>query len=215
VSQFASSRGNVVASFLLLLGLTTVLGLAFAAGIFAGRHWPRFWPALGMSSARVERGVPARRLAERGRAVDRAPVLTFYEELTAPLTAPPPSARSRGERSPRPEPGRGEAVKSEPAWGGPVRGEPGAPPGGAGAAARSEAPRFTVQVGAFTTWEQAEALRARLASDGAEAYLAEGEDAAGARYRVRVGVFATREEARQAAERLARERQLTTFVTTR
>jgi cell division septation protein DedD len=198
VSPLASARGNVVASFLLLLGLTTVLGLAFAAGIFAGRHWPRFWPALGMSSARVERGAPARRLAERARAVDRAPVLTFYEELTAPLTAPPPSLKPRGERPSRPEP-----VKSEPAR------------SGAGAASLPDEPRFTVQVGAFKTWEQAEALRARLSGEGAEAYLAEGEGAAGARYRVRVGTFATREEARQAAERLASERQLTTFVTTR
>jgi DedD protein len=215
VSRYDSSRGNVVASFLLLLGLTTVLGLAFAGGIFAGRHWPHFWPALGMSSARVEREAPPRRLAARARAVDRAPVLTFYEELTAPLTAPPPSAKPRGERPPRPEPGRAEAVKSEPARSGPVRGEPGAPPASPGAASLPDEPRFTVQVGAFTTREQAEALRARLASEGAEAYLAEGEGAAGARYRVRVGTFATREEARQVAERLASERQLTTYVTTR
>jgi cell division protein FtsN len=71
-----------------------------------------------------------------------------------------------------------------------------------------------VQVGAFTTREQAEALRARLAGGGHDAYVAESEGPGGARYRVRVGAFATRDEARQAAERLAGERQLTTFVTT-
>ena len=74
---------------------------------------------------------------------------------------------------------------------------------------------FTVQVGAFRVRTPAEALRAKLAAAGYEAYLVETESENGARYRVRIGAFATRQAAVEAAARLAAERPLSTYVTTR
>jgi cell division protein FtsN len=72
-----------------------------------------------------------------------------------------------------------------------------------------------VQVGAFKTRSQAEALRARLAQGGQEVHVTEIEAGGITQYRVRVGSFATREAAREAAARLGGERQLATYVTTR
>src|SRR5881628_2819308 len=74
---------------------------------------------------------------------------------------------------------------------------------------------FTVQVGAYKTREPAEALRARLATAGQDAYIVDADGPRGARFRVRVGAFATREAARAAAARLAADRSVPTFVTTR
>jgi len=75
--------------------------------------------------------------------------------------------------------------------------------------------KFTVQVGAFNARGPADALKAKLAAAGHEAYVAEIDQSGSPRYRVRVGSFATRDEARQVAQRLANERHLPTYVTTR
>jgi cell division protein FtsN len=72
-----------------------------------------------------------------------------------------------------------------------------------------------VQVGSYNERAQADALRARLASAGHEAYVAEGEAGGVMRFRVRIGAFPTAEEARQAAARLASEAHVATYVTTR
>ena len=204
------SRGGILASFLLLLGFTTVMGLTFAAGVFAGRQWPRLWSSLG-ATARPAREASTARPAERARASRPTPLLTFYEELTAPLTAPPPAPRGPAGRPSRPA----RVVRSEPPGGETGRDEPSPPSAGAGTAAASVERRFTVQVAAFRTRAQAEALRAELANAGHQAYVAESESVAGPRYRVRVGAFLSREAARLAAARLVSEGRLTTFVTTR
>src|SRR5262249_40097391 len=75
--------------------------------------------------------------------------------------------------------------------------------------------RFTVQVGAFKTRTQADALRTRLASNGQQAYVSEIEAEGAMQYRGPGGSVTTREAARDAAIRLASERQLSTYVTTR
>jgi cell division protein FtsN len=62
---------------------------------------------------------------------------------------------------------------------------------------------------------QAEALRARLAAGGHDAYVAEGEASGVTRYRVRIGAFSTAEEARQAAVRVASQAHVATYVTTK
>ncbi|OLC15641.1 MAG: hypothetical protein AUH29_07220 [Candidatus Rokubacteria bacterium 13_1_40CM_69_27] len=195
-------ESNRAGSFLVILGLVTVLGVAFGAGVFVGRHWPRLLPSLGSGAvARAEREAAARRearLGERSRASEPAPVLTFYQELTAPLTAPPPVPRPKKAEAPK--------LEAPP----PPSGEP--PPPEPGPAADR---RFTIQVGAFKTRAQAEAMRALLADAGHEAYVAELEGVSGARYRVRVGAFASREEAREMAERLSTERQFPSYVTIR
>lgn len=203
-----SRRPSHVGSFLLVLGVLTVLAVSFASGVVAGRHWPRLLPSLGggvLARAEREEASRGRGRTPSGRggltpapAERPAPVLTFYHELTAPLTAPPPPAKPRPDGTERPAKAETEAPKPEA-----PRTEP------------SAERRFTVQVGAFKTREQAEAVRARLAGDGHDAYVADFEGPPGARFRVRVGTFVTREEARQAAERLAVERQAAAYVTTR
>jgi cell division protein FtsN len=131
-------------------------------------------------------------------------VLTFYRELTAPLTVPttPPT---RAAAKPEAKSTELEAKPKETAKPRPVETVKAAAPDGA----------FTVQVGAFKTRAQADALRARLAAGGQQAYVSEIEADGATQYRVRVGSFATREAARDAAVRLASERQLATYVTTR
>lgn len=205
-------RPSGVGSFLLVLGFLTILAVSFGAGVGAGRRWPRLLPSLGgVAVVKVDRqegergpgrlpsvrsGPGAASLGERP-----SPELTFYSELTAPLTAPPLASRpkpERGERparsEPKPEMPKREAPRSEPA---------------------ASEPRFTVQVGAYKTREQAEAVQSRLAGAGYDAYIADFEGPPGTRFRVRVGTFTTRDEARPIAERLASERKSPTYVTTR
>jgi cell division protein FtsN len=83
-------RSDGAAGLFVLLGILTILAVTFAAGTYAGRIWatrPRVVAAV--SPAERE---PARRGVDTrvSRLVEPAPRLTFYQELTAPLTAPPP-----------------------------------------------------------------------------------------------------------------------------
>jgi DedD protein len=190
-------------TFFCLVGILAVLGVTFVVGALAGRFSLR--PSSAVANAKtVDR--PAKP------APPPQPELTFYRELTAPLTAPPP----------RPKPPAKAPVKREPTPPGPAAGEKpelparlAADAGSASPATRAGAGRYTVQVGAFTAREQAETVRARLAASGHAAYVAEGDGAGTARYRVRIGAFTTAEDARQAALRLATEARVATFVTTR
>lgn len=197
-----------VGSFLFVLGVLSVLGTSFAIGVSAGRRWPGLLPSLGVAAGpgAAGPGRPAGGPTEapadpsRGTAGLRPPapppVLTFYRELTAPLAAPPPRPE-RGERSTRSGGPAPEGARPDPAADGlPER-------------------RFTIQVGAFKTREQAETMRGKLADEGQDAYVTALDGSAGARFRVRVGAFATRDEARRVADRLSRERQLATYVTVR
>jgi cell division protein FtsN len=212
-----------------VVGCLAVLGVTFALGVAAARHWPDGLPGFrGVRSAATaaptataqnekERRPEARGFdKDRGKTPAEAPVLTFYHELTAPLPSPPPLPARPGAKSeakpveakvgPRP------AEASRPALAAPPLAE---------AAFRARTapsalePRFTVQVGAFKARSQAEALRARLAQGGQEVSVSEFESGGITQYRVRVGSFATREAAREAATRLADERQVATYVTTR
>jgi cell division protein FtsN len=212
-------RTSGVGSFLLVLGFLTILAIAFGAGVGAGRRWPRLLPSLG-GAAMVkadrqdgERGpgrLPIMRNGPGAAPGERSsPELTFYSELTAPLTAPPPASKprpERGERSAkpetkpeskpetRPEMPKREALRAEPA---------------------ASEQRFTVQVGAYKTREQAQAVQSRLAGAGYDAYIVDFDGPPGTRFRVRVGSFTSRDEARPIAERLASERKSPTYVTTR
>ena len=142
------------------------------------------------------------------------PQLTFYRELTAPLTAPPPP--------PKP-------AKATP----PLVSAPSPPPAAVTPAQRpgeqadmlaatttprtatTTAPRFTVQVASYRVRPQAEALRESLASAGHDARVVEGE-AHGPVYRVQVGEYPTRDAARAQAARLGGERSsVAPIVTTR
>ena len=218
----ASSR---LASVFFAIGCLVVLGLTFALGVSAGRHWPDGLPIPGLrpspAPTAVAKAPPeSRRTETRGFDKDKtksrtetAPVLTFYQELTAPL-APAPAR-------PAAKPDRPETTKVAPR----PAGEPVKPaardaaPSTDAAAALAPSPRpetrYTVQVGAFKARAQAEALRARLAESGQDAYLSEVESGGTTQYRVRVGTFATREAAIEVASRIGSQRRLATYVTTR
>jgi cell division protein FtsN len=206
----SSSR---LASLLFGIGCLVVLGVTFAIGVAAGRRWPHGLPGFAASAdvtaatskerdRKSEGGGLAKTIAEA------PPVLTFYRELTAPLTSPPPP---RAAAKPEAKPKEAEAKPKETAKPRSVETvKPTAPPPSEGVEGR-----FTVQVGAFKVRSQADALRARLAAGGQQAYVSEVEADGAMQYRVRVGSFTTREAAREAATRLASERQLATYVTTR
>jgi cell division protein FtsN len=184
---------------LVLVGIVGVLGVTFVAGVWTGRHWPLLTgqPAPPASAD----GAAGRRApGERPRPAEPLPALTFYQELTAPLTAPPPLPRPA--RPTRPAEHRREAAKVD-----------GAPPEAAPAAA--PAGSFTVQVGAYNARGPAEALRGTLAAAGHDARVVEAVTAAGLRYRVQVGTFPSREAARDTATRLSAERSLPAFATPR
>jgi cell division protein FtsN len=205
-----------LASSLFVIGCLGVLGATFMAGVMAGRFWPRAQPA--PSTTAEKPGAPARpgdktaRAGDKsGRPAEPAPALTFYQDLTAPLTAPPPPKAVKPGRAEKAErPASPEAVPRPERAALPEAAAPAAttPPATPGA--------FTIQVGAYKAREPAEALRARLAAAGHDAYVAEIDASGSVRYRVRVGSFVTREAAQLAADKIvAAERKLSAFVTAR
>ena len=193
-----------------LLGLLTVLGGTFVVGALAGRLSLR--PTASLASAPK----PGERASKPS--APQQPELTFYRELTAPLTPPPlppkPPARPAPKPAPptasRPADAAGEPVKAREPESAPAPPTPPSTPPPV-----TEGARYTVQVAAYNARPPADSLRARLAAAGHDAYVTEGETAAGTRYRVRIGTFATAEEARQAAGRIGAQAQVPTYVTTR
>jgi len=192
-----------MATGLFLTGCLAVLGGTFMLGVMAGRLWPRAPAAQSPTTAKAAKeALPARPGDKTARTAEPAPTLTFYQELTAPLTSPPPAKPSK--------PGRVDKGDKPEAAPKPERATmPEAPGPGPTASA------FTVQVAAYKSKEPAEALRARLAAGGLDAYVIQVDAASGARFRVRVGTFATREAAQQIADRIGSERSLSAFVTSR
>ncbi len=199
-----------LASMLFVVGCLGVLGATFMLGVMAGRLWPRTQTA--QSTTAEKESVPARAGDKATRPGDRTarpaepgPALTFYQDLTAPLTAPPPAKAAKPGRADKSDkPATVEAAKPERA----------ALPEAAASASSPGA--FTIQVGAYKAREPAEALRARLVAAGHDAYVAEIDASGSVRYRVRVGSFATRDAAQLAADKIvASERKLSAFVTAR
>jgi cell division protein FtsN len=188
--------GSRTGTFLVLAGIVGVLSATFIAGVWTGHHWPVI-VGNPRAAASAEPSPPARRRA------DTLPALTFYDELTAPLTAPPPAPKRP--RAARPaEPRKAEPDGADSA-GTPAREEVSPAP----------AERFTIQVAAYSARTLAETLRATLAAAGHDARVVATESGGSTRYRVQVGTFSTREGAREAALRLAAERSQPAFVTTR
>ena len=233
--------GSRVGTFLVLAGIGGVLTVTFVAGVWTGRHWPLLTaPATPPPSVDL---VTGKRMPEdrKAAAPSALPALTFYQELKAPLTAPPPPPRPAKARPPdvrretvaEPAPAstlstetaaRAEAsalgTARETSTPSPSRSEPSpavaAPPVVPHPdVAHGDTSRFTVQVAAYNARTPAEALRATLASAGHDARVVEATIPGGVRYRVQVGAFTTRQAAQDAATRLTAERSLATFVTTR
>jgi cell division protein FtsN len=205
------TRARRLGTVLFCIGLLGVLGGTFAVGAIAGRFSLRpsaSVASVSKSAARTEKPAPPRQ-----------PELTFYRELTAPLTPPPPP--------PKPADTRPAPKREVPATPAPRVAEMPADAAARSeletaqaanvgiAAPRNEAARYTVQVAAYNARAQADALRARLATAGLDAYVTEGETGGVVRYRVRIGTYGTAEEARQAAARIGAQAQVATYVTTR
>ena len=215
--------GGRLASFFVVVGCLTVLAGTFMLGVVAGRRWPAL-PVPGLATKAKAAREPGAR-DRTARAPEPGPTLTFYQELTAPLTAPPaprpakPAPRAeKSDRADRFEAAARADTPDTPDTPEAARREEPAPAPREGAAA-APAPvkdaRYTVQVAAYKARAPADSLRASLAAAGQDAYVVEGDGPGGVRYRVRVGSFATREAAQEGAARLGRERSLTAFVTAR
>src|SRR5439155_25129861 len=202
VSRRPPPRGSRIGSTLVGLGFVSILSVVFFGGVVAGRHYPKLLPSLGGTAVAKEprRGTDGR-LAERGKSVEPAPVLTFYQELTAPLTSPPPASKPKPDRAKpaalAPDTARAAAASEKTdvpvthAMSAPVDQAAPAPtdrvelPASAPAApAEPRGTRYTVQVGAFGQREQAEAIRARLAAAGHDAFVADLDAPAATRFRV-------------------------------
>jgi cell division protein FtsN len=229
-----AKRSSGAAGLFVLIGILTILAVTFAAGTYAGRIWATR-PHHVASVTPAERE-PARRGGDtRASRLPEAPRLTFYHELTAPLTAPPPppkpaktsppplvtntastSRPSMPERMTKPIPeakvAHDAAVESSVARDGATTVSHRPPTSQAGLAAlATTSTRFTIQVAAYRQRPQAEALRSTLAAAGHDARVVENDAANGVRYRVQVGDFASRDAARDAATRFNGP----TFITTR
>jgi cell division protein FtsN len=189
-------------TFLVLAGIAGVLSATFVAGVWTGHHWPVI-VGNPKAAASAEPSPAPRQPSPRPRRADTLPALTFYDELTAPLTAPPPPQKRP--RAARPaEPRKAEPTAAD-----------GTSATGREQASPAPGERFTIQVGAYSTRPPAETLRASLAEAGHDARVVATESGPGVRYRVQVGTFSTREAARESALRLAAERSQPAFVTTR
>ena len=191
-------RGGVF----VLIGFFTIVGVTFAAGVYAGRIW---MARSIVTPARVTETESARRAVGRGGtkpAASPTPQLTFYQELTAPLTAPPPPPKPAKATPPLlslPSSAAASSLPPRPGEQTDVSVSPTTP------RTAANTPRFTVQVASYRVRSQAEALREALASAGHDARIVEG-DAHGPVYRVQIGEFATRDAARALAARLSGER---------
>jgi cell division protein FtsN len=215
--QRQARKSSGAAGLFVLLGILTILGVTFAAGTYAGRIWANR-PQMAAAPTPAERE-PGRRGADAraSRMPEPAPRLTFYHELTAPLTAPPPPPKP-AKTSPPPlgtvSAARAAAVEKSGAEKA-TSNRPPTPQAGLAAPATtlptSGAARFTIQVGAYRLRPPADALRATLTAAGHDARVVETDAQSGVRFRVQIGDFASRDAARDAAARLSGP----TFVTTR
>ena len=212
----AAERSGGAAGLFVLIGILAILAVTFAAGTYAGRIWATR-PRMVATVSPTERE-PARRSGETraSRVAEPTPRLTFYHELTAPLTAPPPPPKP-AKTSPPPLVTTSVSV-AKPAM--PERPAPAdaltaheisatiaKPP----TTSVSSPARFTIQVAAYRYRPPADALRATLAAAGHDARVVENDAANGVRFRVQIGDFASRDAARDAASRFNGP----TFVTTR
>jgi cell division protein FtsN len=225
-------RSGGAAGLFVLLGILTILAVTFAAGTYAGRIWATRPQAVAAVSPPAERESARRGGDTRvSRFAEPTPRLTFYQELTAPLTAPPPPPKpaktsppplltngSAASKTALPERADTSTPRDKAAV--PEAGRDGAtavsnrPPtaqAGLAATVAATTSRFTIQVAAYRQRPPADALRATLAAAGHDARVVENDAPNGVRFRVQIGDFASRDAARDAATRFTGP----TFVTTR
>jgi len=199
-----AGRGRRRGGLFVLIGILSILGVTFGAGVYAGRIW---MARSTVTPARVTDADIGKRGPTRGAKLPEppSPQLTFYHELTAPLTAPPPPPKPAKAGKPLvngPRPGeQADALTGRDA----ATTIPGRAPTDRAVLAAPATNRFTVQVASYRVRPQAEAMRESLASAGHDARVVEA-DAHGPVYRVQVGDFSTRDAARAVVARLSGER---------
>jgi cell division protein FtsN len=208
-------------------GVIVILVLTFAVGIAVGRKWSHHPEDQAAEPNRKPVASVARPSGLTGPALERPPQekLTFYQTLTAPMSAVPVPAAVSVPAKPEPAKPRpaGERVSGDrPVTAAPTSppkpDKPAAPPASPSGPRAGEARSgdWAVQVGVFKDRGQAESVRRPLAASGFDAYLVAVPAADGQmQYKVRMGSFKTRDEAGQMAERIRQERSLTAFVTPR
>jgi cell division septation protein DedD len=196
-----------------ILGIVAVFGGTFMAGFLSGRHWERVRVVAGLVKPQAGQEPARERAGASAIAQPPLPSLTFYQELTAPLSSPPPRGAKGDTRTPRAEPARPELPRADAAR--TEAPKPEAKPEMALAKADAAGSSYAVQVAAYATRAQAEALAGRLTARGFAADVSETTTQNGVRYRVRFGAYPTREVARDALARLATDVHLSGFVTTR
>jgi hypothetical protein len=207
-------RGRPAVAGWMTLGIVilVLLGLTFGLGVLVGRHRARpAHPATAgepsrkpMASSR--RGGLTDAGIERPRPIQEK--LTFYQTLKAPLgplrVSDGPDAGAKPAKPPV-----AAAKTSEPAERSEVRA------GTAPREAERQGAGWTVQVGVFSSPQQAAGVRRQLVEGGFDAWIARTTmDDGQVRYRVRLGAFRSREEAVRTAERVRSDRSLPTYVTT-
>jgi cell division septation protein DedD len=223
------NHGRRFGTLFVIIGVVAILGTTFAAGFLSGRHWERVRVVAGLVKPQAGKE-PTRERAGALRPAEPPPMpsMTFYQELTAPLASPPP----RPVKSPAPKaqtPAKEEAPRADVAAkadlpakqvakldAAPAKSEtvkPSTAATSADTAGRSSG--YTVQVAAYATREQADALVARLGTRGFHADVSETTTPGGVRYRVRVGTYATKEAAKDVIARLSTDSGLSGFVTVR
>ncbi len=212
----------------LVSAAAVIMGLTFTLGVLVGRQWSRPVSVSASAESGARKIVPpGKRGGLSGADVEPAPAidqkLTFYQTLTAPL------GRGFADASQRPE----DKVKAQPVSE-PARAEPPPPPypyasRGETIVEKTEAPDtaaaraqaapaglWSVQVAAFKTQAQADALERQLKKAGFDVYVAAAPASDGqTNYRVRIGAFKSKLDAQRMADRLRGERSVAAFITPR
>jgi septal ring-binding cell division protein DamX len=149
-----------------------------------------------------------------------APAAAPVAAATAPKAVEPPArAPVEVKRTPKPEPSRVAAVPpavTPPAVSKPPVSKPDVTPAPAAPAVATTAPAtggaIAVQVGAFKTRGEADALARRLSGRGYAVYVMNPTDDGKAVYRVRVGNYATADEAQRISAKLTQQEKLKPWV---
>jgi cell division septation protein DedD len=152
------------------------------------------------------------------------PAAAAVEPAPATAQQPPPRPPAAARPTPKPEPARAAAVPpavtAPPPAGTPAAtpvAEPAASPAPAplpapAAASAARGGRIAVQVGAFTTRGEADALARRLSGRGYAVYVMDPTDDGKAVYRVRVGNYTSADEAQRVSARLTQQEKLKPWI---
>jgi cell division protein FtsN len=208
-----SQRGGTILGF--VLGLVVGLGIALAVAVYVTKV-PLPFMSKGQTRGADQNEAESKKNKDwdpnallSGKPAAKAPAPEApAPDAAPPLDSAPPVAAAP---PPAPTPAPASVPKAE------DKAAASADPLGALAKAKTgvaEAPQisFYVQVGAFRTPEDAQALRAKLALTGVDAKVTEREQSGRPLFRVRVGPFEKMEDAERAKDKLDKAGNETALV---